>query len=148
MNPLDCEATMPGSQRTVRKRLESTSLAMMFLVASAVPSLAASHAPPTWARGAARPSAALERMLRDRIEAGLPVPEAVIRRWNLEVRDDALETAGAAAEASAVTPLSGVNLAPDVLVNDPSGDATCASCGLRINFRATEAARQVSANGG
>src|SRR5438093_1254981 len=105
----------------------------LVIVALLVPGIAcaASGTPPgvrpPWAASAARPSAALERMLRDELEAGVRLPEAVIQRFGLDRHDDLGELLEQQPEVARPTHVAGpgVNLAPDRLANDRSGDPTC-----------------------
>jgi flagellar hook capping protein FlgD len=85
--------------------------------------------PPPWARSGAHISAALERMLRDELAAGRPLPPDVIARWGLDRPE--LDQSAAAAAPEAVQSVQTQALAADALLNDRSGDVTCGACGNR-----------------
>jgi hypothetical protein len=95
----------------------------------------ASSATPIHVAPAAAPprlSAALEQMLRDEVAAGQPVPLQVIRQWNLDLPELGSWFVEAPSDHRP-TPLfrigraAVISLAPDVQVNDKSGDASCAA---------------------
>lgn len=106
---------------------------LLALLVLAAPVAATDSAP--WLPRGARLSSAYERMLRDRLQAGLPVDPALVRRHLLDAvdeRDPAGE--GAAPDATARTGARGgpvVWMAADVQANDRTGDASCAACGGR-----------------
>jgi hypothetical protein len=105
---------------------------------NAAPLLAAEVATtnrPPWVSTAAPPSAALERMLRDRRAAGDPVPAELVKRWHLDLREDGEGSGIGAAPSLRFDPgATTIAQAPDRRVNDPSGDVPCASCHAEIPF--------------
>ncbi len=119
----------------------SIALALSALVTAALtaaPALAAQRSsiprPPVLPSGA-RPSAALMRMMRDRLARGLIVPQKFIDRWGLDLEEagDVTEAAygrigRTVARADRVATLA---LGADRLVNDRSGDTVCPECGNR-----------------
>ncbi len=75
------------------------------------------------------------RMLRDELEAGRALPAEVIARFGLDRPEEAraeTQAPGSISPGAAGLPLvASVALAPDVQVNDKSGDFTCTACGNR-----------------
>lgn len=118
-----------------RNRLLLAAFAPFFLFASvarAEPLAAGNGSGPP--RAGVHLSAAYERMLRDQYEAGRALPAAVVRRWSLDVRDEAatrLPEASGEARPFGAARAQTVALGVDHLANDRTGDVSCTACGGR-----------------
>ncbi|HKQ59024.1 MAG TPA: sialidase family protein, partial [Candidatus Eisenbacteria bacterium] len=130
---------MSPAPRAGRRALGCLRVAALVMGAAIAAGPAPGHAAPETRVLPAEPvtpgiSWAGERMLRDRLAAGLPLPPDAVRRWGLDLPE---------VEPSLSRPLPGVmrsraplltatgGLAEDVLANDRSNDASCLGCGNR-----------------
>ena len=124
--------TRPGSRPVTHP-----TLALLLAPALLLAATAAAHAmPPAPFQGerGARPSAALERMWRDWLDAGKPLDPEIVRRWRLdEPLDRAFthEHPDAALGRSVFGVNAALDLAGDVQINDTAGDASCSACSFR-----------------
>ncbi len=109
----------------------------MLLVLGFDPSAApAQEAPrPFRERPGARPSAALEYLLREWIELGRPLPAEAIRRFRLDEPVEPLfapEPGDATRRGSLFRPQdAAADLLTDAQANDTAGDASCSACSFR-----------------